>query len=60
MLPWIFAVLVLLNLGLFLWGHQREMAREPAPTPVPEAPYEIRLTSESEPVPDAETSALVH
>jgi len=48
MLPWIFAVLVLLNVGLFFWGYQREKSLEPAPTPVPEGSYEIRLLSEAQ------------
>ena len=46
MLPWIFAILVLLNAGFFLWGYQREKSLEPPQTPVPEGSYEIRLVDE--------------
>ncbi|MCG6862336.1 MAG: hypothetical protein LJE70_13835 [Chromatiaceae bacterium] len=46
MLPWVFAILVLLNLGLFFWGYQREKSLEPPETPVPEGRYEIRLVGE--------------
>jgi hypothetical protein len=46
MLPWIFAVLILVNVGLFVWGYQRERSLEPPPTPVPRGSYEIRLLGE--------------
>ena len=46
MLPWIFAILVLFNLGLFFWGYQREKSMEPPSIPVPEGSYEIRLLDE--------------
>lgn len=48
MLPRVFFVLLLLNAGLFLWGHQREKALAPSPTPVPQGSYEIRLLGESQ------------
>lgn len=48
MLPWIFGVLVLLNLAVFLWGQQRETPPEPHLTPVPAGRYEIRLRAEAE------------
>lgn len=46
MLSWLFAVLALLNAGLFFWGYQREKSLEPPPMPVPEGRYEIRLIGE--------------
>lgn len=46
MLPWLFAVLVVLNAGLFIWGYNREKSLEPPPTPVPEGSYEIKLLEE--------------
>ena len=46
MLPWIFAILVLLNVGFFFWGYQREKSLEPPQTPVPGGSYEIWLVDE--------------
>ena len=46
MLPWIFAILILLNTGLFVWGYQREKSLEPPSMPVPEGSYKIRLLGE--------------
>lgn len=48
MLPWLFAVLVLLNAGIFLFGYQREKALEPPRTPVPEGSFQIRLLAEAQ------------
>ena len=48
MLPWIFVVLLGLNLALFLWGYRNEHLREPPLPPVPAGQYEIRLLSEIE------------
>ena len=48
MLPWLFGVLLVLNLGLFYLGYQRERAADPEPPPLPEGRYEIRLLSEVE------------
>jgi hypothetical protein len=48
MLPWLFAVLVLLNAGIFLLGYQREKAMEPPRTPVPEGSFQIRLLAEAQ------------
>lgn len=53
MLPWVFAILVLLNAGLFIWGYQREKSLEPLPVPVPEGSYEIRLLGEPQKEPTA-------
>lgn len=46
MLPWIFVVLLALNLALFLWGYRNEHLREPPLPPVPQGQHEIRLLSE--------------
>ncbi len=46
MLPWLFGVLLVLNLGLFYVGYQRERAADPEPPPLPEGRYEIQLLSE--------------
>jgi len=43
MLPWLFGVLLVLNLALFWWGRQHEIPIEPELPPVAEAPYQIRL-----------------
>lgn len=48
MLPWIFVVLLALNLALFLWGTRNEHLREPPLPPVPSGRFEIRLLSEVE------------
>jgi hypothetical protein len=56
MLPWLFAVLLLLNAALFYWGYQRETSREPVPPPLPEGVEEIRLLSEAR-TPGHETAA---
>lgn len=48
MLPWIFVVLLALNLALFLWGYRNEHLREPPLPPVPAGQFEIRLLSEVE------------
>ncbi len=48
MLPWLFGVLLVLNLGLFYLGYQRERAANPEPPPLPEGRYEIQLLSELE------------
>jgi hypothetical protein len=46
MLPWLFAVLLLLNLVFFYIGYQRELTQEPALPPFPAEVEEIRLLSE--------------
>ncbi len=43
MLPWLFGVLLVLNLALFWWGRQHQIPIEPELPPVAEAPYQIRL-----------------
>lgn len=43
MLPWLFAVLLALNLALFWWGRQHEVPIEPQLPPLPEAPHQIEL-----------------
>lgn len=48
MLPWIFGVLVLLNLAAFLWGQQRGAPLDLPLSPVPAGRYEIRLRAEPE------------
>lgn len=48
MLPWIFVVLLALNLALFLWGYRNEHLREAPLPPVPAGQFEIRLLSEVE------------
>ena len=53
MLPWIFVVLLALNLTLFLWGYRNEHLREPPLPPVPAGQFEIRLLSEIEAEPPA-------
>lgn len=53
MLPWIFVVLLALNLALFLWGYRNEHLREPPLPPVPAGQFEIRLLSEVERAPSA-------
>jgi hypothetical protein len=58
MLPWLFAVLLLLNAAFFYWGYQRETAREPVPPPLPEGVEEIRLLSEVR-TPGQDTAAPV-
>jgi hypothetical protein len=45
MLPWLFGVLLVLNLALFWLGQQYEVPIEPPLPPVPEAPYKIQLLS---------------
>jgi hypothetical protein len=46
MLPWLFAVLLVVNGALFVWGYQREKSREPELPPLPKGQYEIVLLSE--------------
>lgn len=46
MLPWLFGVLLVLNVALFYLGHQREKSLEPELTPVSKGQYEIFLLSE--------------
>jgi hypothetical protein len=46
MLPWLFAVLLVLNAALFFWGYQRERSREPVPPELPQTEYSISLLSE--------------
>ncbi|MGA7981055.1 MAG: hypothetical protein WCA32_12640 [Chromatiaceae bacterium] len=46
MLPWLFALLVVLNGAMFLWGYQREKSQEPELPPVPKGQYQIVLMSE--------------
>jgi hypothetical protein len=46
MLPWLFAVLLVVNGALFVWGYQREKSREPELPPLPKGRYEIVLLSE--------------
>jgi len=53
MLPWVFVVLLALNLALFLWGHRNQHLREPPLPPVPESRYEMLLLSEIEQDPPA-------
>jgi hypothetical protein len=43
MLPWLFAVLLALNLALFWWGRQHEVPIEPQLPPLPEAPHQIQI-----------------
>jgi hypothetical protein len=60
MLARVFFVLLLLNAGLFLWGHQREKALASPPTPVPQGSYEIRLLGESPEASRRAEGALVY
>lgn len=46
MLPWLFAVLLVLNVVLFYWGYQRQQSQEPVVPPLPEGAETIRLLSE--------------
>jgi hypothetical protein len=46
MLPWLFAVLFVVNGALFVWGYQREKSLEPELPPLPSGQYEIVLLSE--------------
>jgi len=55
---WLFALLLVLNGALFVWGYQREKSQEPELPPVPKGPYKIVLMSEVKPTkPIAEPSA---
>lgn len=46
MLRWTFLFLLLLNLGVALWGWSRERPLEAPLPPLPDSPEEIRLLSE--------------
>jgi hypothetical protein len=48
MLPWLFGVLLVINLVLFYWGYQQKQSLEPELPPLPQGRYEIRLLSEAE------------
>ena len=55
---WLFALLLVLNGAVFVWGYQREKSQEPDLPPVPKGPYKIVLMSEVKPTkPIAEPSA---
>ncbi len=61
MLPWLAAVLLVLNLALFLWGRQHEVPIEPQLPPLAEAPQQIQLlgaepTHAAPPRPAADTA----
>jgi hypothetical protein len=43
MLPWLFAVLLAVNVTLFWWGRQHEVPIEPQLPPLAEAPHPIHL-----------------
>jgi hypothetical protein len=43
MLPWLFAILLALNLALLWWGRQHEVPIEPQLPPLAEAPQQIQL-----------------
>ena len=43
MLPWLIAVLLVLNLGLFWWGQHHEVPIDPELPPLPAAAYSIEL-----------------
>ena len=43
MLPWLIAVLLVLNLGLFWWGQHHEVPIDPKLPPLPAAAYSIEL-----------------
>jgi hypothetical protein len=43
MLPWLFSVLLVVNIGVAIWGYQREQSQTPKPPPVPAAPHKILL-----------------
>ncbi len=58
MLPWLFAVLLALNLALFWWGRQHEIPIEPQLPPLPAAPYPIELLGNG-PGPDLVPGATV-
>jgi hypothetical protein len=53
MLPWLFAVLLALNLAMFWWGRQHEVPIEPQLPPLADAPQQIRLLARSDAVPNA-------
>jgi hypothetical protein len=44
---WLFALLLVLNGAVFVWGYQRERSQEPTLPPVPQGPYKIVLLSEA-------------
>jgi len=55
---WLFALLLVLNGAVFVWGYQRERSQEPELPPVPKGPYKIVLMSEvKQKKPGAEPSA---
>jgi hypothetical protein len=41
-LPWLVAVLLVLNLGLFGWGQRHEVPNDPKLPPLPAAAYPIK------------------
>jgi len=48
MLPWLFAVLFLLNAALFYWSYALERSREPVPPALSSSAYRIQLFSETD------------
>jgi hypothetical protein len=55
---WLFALLLVLNGAVLVWGYQRERSQEPELPPVPKGPYKIVLLSEvKQKTPNAEPSA---